>query len=279
MKQTLKLRTAQKYSVPVVNENYITDCKNKQKILPTYLYAPIPPKQNNIATTFTNEKTPHVQRAPIPVPKKEPIPYDSLDDKKSQFSIVLQHFFLQPCTKIHSNFCALELHVNRNVLNQSHENEVNNYRVFQQTGNTKELIINETTQQNQTLGNKKIYLLSSIGEAESLYQSLYKKYTKQLSFQKLQFIAPNIGSGLQSSFLHSCDDVSLLLEPTQKLVSVIYEEAQIQTDKLLQENQLDSLVNHSPFGSLSLQNIEEGESILIHIVNHLKRYVKHHLQL
>lgn len=52
-RQSFKVMNAQKLNVPVVDVSYISACLKKRKLLPTYLYAPIPAPTPSILQTST----------------------------------------------------------------------------------------------------------------------------------------------------------------------------------------------------------------------------------
>lgn len=236
----------------------------KNRLLPTYLYSPIKKEENTTTQQITKE-TPIIPRI-LPIPKINPVEYNE-QEEESGYLIVLEHFFIKPTSNLHSDYCALELHIHSSILGQNQEGNITDskkYRIFQQTGNTKHLIVKDENKNHLTKGEKKIYQTSTIEEAESMYLILYEKYLKN-SYKEFQSISPKIGSNLKkSNNLYSTNEESLLLKPIQELVSLIYEEAKLKTENLLSDSSV-------LLESLSLQDIEESESILMQIAQEIKK--------
>lgn len=176
----------------------------------------------------------------------------------------------------HGKYCALELHVHKNVINQGDLAGIENYRVFIHTGLTKELLLKNEESRNIEVGNKEIYKLQTIEEAESLYDNLRERYLKN-RYQTYQLISPRIGSNLLQKTEKNISSM-ILQPPIQELVSYvrnqtkiliifinflttkIYSTAEERTNSLLCDLSKDAL--NSPLGQLSLQEIDKAESIL-----------------
>lgn len=161
-----------------------------------------------------------VTRTPEKVPVVQPIDYHPSDNDK-KFAIGDIHFLLKTEGK-HGQYCALELHVPKTIL-ESDELQNEKYRVFIHTGTTKELLVKNDKKQESSPGTKKIYLLDTIGEAEALYESFLTKYTEKQGYRQFQLISPRIGSALvsSSSFASSNSSISILQPSIQSLVSSV----------------------------------------------------------
>ena len=56
-KQSYKVISAQKMNIPIVDVSYIPSCIKKKKLLPTYLFAPVPPPLPSILQSSSSSSS------------------------------------------------------------------------------------------------------------------------------------------------------------------------------------------------------------------------------
>ena len=184
-----------------------------------------------------------VIRTPEPVPVLPPQIYDGNDDVG--FQVAMRNFLLK-VEKTVGFFCGLEMHVHESVLVEKatttetnnplqiqpkKEDERKNYRVFIHTGTSKDLIPTKSKKNNKknngdnenvSFGLRQVYKLSTIGEAESLYQHLYDFYSVKKNYRPYHIISSKIGSNLLPLSAYISNTATSILPPTiQSLVNLV----------------------------------------------------------